>query len=528
MGSVLKKVPLHPFLLALYPMLYLLSVNIDQVDPAVAFRSLFIPFAGVTALLLVFALLSKSWRKAALAASLWVVVVYLLFFFLYVPLYHAVEKMVIGGVNVGRHRVLLGGILLLLALAAWFILRIRKDVSIPTSIINLVAVVLILLPVFQIVSYQIRSQTLAAPPALVEMDQSALSLPEGKTPPDVYYIILDMYTRQDVLQDFFEYDNTEFLKFLEEKGFEVAACSQSNYTITQYSLSSSLNYEYLQTLGYGVDDPEIVQAIDQSRVRRSLEELGYKTVAFESGYSLTELRDADVYLSPFGNLWNGLLYGGVNSFEAMVLQNSAGKLLYEAKPNLSRKYQTILDTPYIQYRERIDFTLQELETVARIPGPKFVFAHILAPHDPFVFDRDGNFIYRETPFTLNNDKEYTAETYVAGYRDELMYLNTRVENVVAAILEQSSTPPIIILQGDHGAPRSKEIDGYSAILNAYHLPDGGAEGLPPTITPVNTFRWIFNEYFGGTYPLLQDIPYVVDLDAGAYVQYPGYPCSAVR
>ncbi|NMD31921.1 MAG: hypothetical protein GYA80_09420, partial [Chloroflexi bacterium] len=53
MGSVLKKAPLHPFLLALYPMLYLLSVNIDQVDPAVAFRSLFIPFAGVTALLLV-------------------------------------------------------------------------------------------------------------------------------------------------------------------------------------------------------------------------------------------------------------------------------------------------------------------------------------------------------------------------------------------------------------------------------------------------------------------------------------------
>ncbi len=74
--------------------------------------------------------------------------------------------------------------------------------SIPTSIINLVAVVLILLPVFQIVSYQIL-QPDAGSSARAGGDGSVRSLlPEGKTPPDVYYIILDMYTRQDVLQDF--------------------------------------------------------------------------------------------------------------------------------------------------------------------------------------------------------------------------------------------------------------------------------------------------------------------------------------
>ncbi len=43
------------------------------------------------------------------------------------------------------------------------------------------------------------------------------------------------------------------------------------------------------------------------------------------------------------------------------------------------------------------------------------------------------------------------------------------------------------------------------ILNAYFLP-GESDGLLyPSISPVNTFRVILNLYFGGQYPLLEDI-----------------------
>jgi hypothetical protein len=41
------------------------------------------------------------------------------------------------------------------------------------------------------------------------------------------------------------------------------------------------------------------------------------------------------------------------------------------------------------------------------------------------------------------------------------------------------------------------------ILNAYYFP-GGNDDLYPTITPVNTFRLIFNKYFDQDYPLLED------------------------
>jgi hypothetical protein len=39
------------------------------------------------------------------------------------------------------------------------------------------------------------------------------------------------------------------------------------------------------------------------------------------------------------------------------------------------------------------------------------------------------------------------------------------------------------------------------------LPGGGTSQIYPTITPVNTFRLIFNIYFGGNYPLLEDKSY---------------------
>lgn len=523
----MRKITLYPFLFALYPIVYLLSVNIDQINPLMAARSLLLPLAGCTILFLLIALLTRSWQKAALVAAFWVVAIYLLLFFGYVPLYRAVEKTVILGVNIGRHRTLLIGLVAILAAGTLFIATRRGNFGTLTALLNLVAIVAILFPAGQIAAYKIQTSDIVAGAQSEFQPESTVSLEQGETPPDVYYIVLDMYTRADVLQDFFSYDNSAFLDFLTEQGFYVADCSQSNYNSTQYSIGSALNMDYLQTLDLGVEDPDLVGAVRQSTVMALFEELGYRTVAFETGFSITEIQNVDEYLSPFNNVWDGLFYGGVNSFETLILQNSAGTLLYEAKPNMAKKYQTILDTPYIQYRERIAYALDELETVAGMDGPKFVFAHILAPHDPFVFDQNGNFVYRETPFTLNNDREYVVpETYVAGYTGELQYLNAQVEEIVSAILAQSDVPPVIILQGDHGAPRTKEIGGDTAILNAYYLPQDGADSLYAAISPVNTFRVVFNRYFNGQFSLLEDRSYRLDLGAKTYRDTDGYLCPA--
>src|SRR3970282_1068515 len=72
--------------------------------------------------------------------------------------------------------------------------------------------------------------------------------PRGDSP-DIYYIILDGYARDDILRKFYQLDNRDFLDRLGELGFYVAGCAQSNYAQTQLSLASSLNFAYLDSLG---------------------------------------------------------------------------------------------------------------------------------------------------------------------------------------------------------------------------------------------------------------------------------------
>jgi len=150
------------------------------------------------------------------------------------------------------------------------------------------------------------------------------------------------------------------------------------------------------------------------------------------------------------------------------------------------------------YRHRTLFTLQQLEeTVPNIPGPKFVFAHLVIPHHPFVFGPNGE--------ALDYDKNGVPEfsEYKVKYPDQVTYINKRIEKIVDLILQTSPNPPIIIIQGDHGPAPFDVIERRMKNLNAYYFPDN-SDGLYPTITPVNTFRVIFNKYFKQNYPLLED------------------------
>jgi len=90
-----------------------------------------------------------------------------------------------------------------------------------------------------------------------------------------------------------------------------------------------------------------------------------------------------------------------------------------------------------------------------------------------------------------------------GYPDTVAYLNQRMIPILSAIIENSAIPPIIVLQGDHGWDQPHRLQ----ILNALYLPGENGPQIPPTLTPVNTFRVIFNTYFGGSYPLLPDVSY---------------------
>jgi hypothetical protein len=160
-----------------------------------------------------------------------------------------------------------------------------------------------------------------------------------------------------------------------------------------------------------------------------------------------------------------------------------------------------------------------LQEAPVLEGDYFVYAHIIAPHPPFVFDERGTVISHAEPFTLHDAnyymREHSQKNYIAGYRKQIQYVNALVLETVDAILAHSTTPPIIIIQGDHGPgahlhwgslEQTIPAERFS-ILNAYYFPDQDYTRLYPSISPVNSFRVLFDQFFGANYALLPDRHY---------------------
>ena len=159
----------------------------------------------------------------------------------------------------------------------------------------------------------------------------------GKNTPDIYYIILDSYTRQDILKEVFDLDTSEFISGLEDIGFHVAECSQSNYGHTALSLTSSLNMEYIQTLLQDVPEGDFKYWLRpnfrHSKIRTYLEEQGYSTIAFYSGYHWGEWDDADYFLpedSP--PLYHSCPIVRVDPFEELLTETTLARVATDVHP----------------------------------------------------------------------------------------------------------------------------------------------------------------------------------------------------
>jgi hypothetical protein len=333
-----------------------------------------------------------------------------------------------------------------------------------------------------------------------------LKLKKGSSP-DIYVIVLDGYARQDVLQAIYGEDNSEFIDGLEKRGFYVASDSHSNYSMTAYAMASFWNFEHIQPWDSIPEyEQHLFQPIQHNSVFHSLDQLGYTTVSFEGELSYTQIKNSEVYLSDFLPL---------NNFETLMLVDSP----LEPLSNLFD-----LGLPLHTYRAHRQRTLFQLETLkeipTKIPGPKIVYAHILAPHPPFVFSQDGTSREPDRPYTLGDDINYEngREEYWIGYVEQVRFISGEITTVIDAILAKSETPPVIVLMSDHG-PASmfnwnfetpeclwERASNLYAILLPGHENDNT---LYPSITPVNTFPVIFNTYFGTNLAFLEDRSYMM-------------------
>lgn len=493
-----RAVPFHPVLFAFAPILFAYVHNVVKIsiDPG----ELLLPTALSLAMTAVFwAVLGFAFRSVTRAAP--VASLSLVLFFSY--------GHVVGVLVPGRQAwtVLLPLWVLLMAAGTWVAARYLRPAArgsqfgVTVLLNSIASAILVTFLAAGVSAFAVQPLRVERPPRRDAVETRAAV-------PDIYYIILDGYARADILRSVYRYDNSGFLDRLRQMGFYVAEKSRSNYCQTDFSLASSLNLMYLDSLADALG-PEsqnrrpIDSMIANSRFVGFLKQQGYVVMAFATGYGATELRNAEFYRAP---TW------AVSEFRSVLLGMTLIPPLLEVLG---------LKTQFDLHRERILYAIGNIADAVQVESPVFVFAHIVAPHPPFVIGAGGEQLSPGGVYGLADgsslhqmDSTQRAE-YVTGYRDQLAFVSTAIASAIERILAESSTAPCIILQSDHGpgsrldwrSAQSTDMAERTSILNAYYFPGQDYGELYDSITPVNTFRLLMKKVFGVPCGLLPDRAY---------------------
>ncbi len=497
-GRPRLRVPLHPFLFAAYPVLFLYAGNVGEVSLGDVIAPLLF-IEAVTAVVLV--LLSLAFRDARRAGI--VVSVSLIAILMYGQATWVVGRLRIH--SLGRIVEDTPGLLLVAAaiivsiVVAW---RIRGRLGSLTTVLDVVAGVLVLVTLVDVVPDVVSG---IEPPAVMTDRLPVVAHGPG-TDRDIYYIVLDRYGSERSIASLYGITDNDLYQWLEDRGFRVLPDAHANYVSTTLSLSSVLNMEFLETLipqsgPKPSDFQNVFELLQDHRVGRFLKSQGYEYVHIGGWFEHTRsARIADENLHP----------NVLSDFAAALFDMSALPLLSKA----TGVSFTSVDRD--RHAEAALFEFDALERVRDLPGPTFTFAHILMPHPPYVFTEDGTFVDGSTPGER------------ASYATQVKYTNARLKAILEPLLAlPEEERPIIIVQADEGpyperngelrASRwtdatGEELEEKFGILDAFYLPglSGEQATMPSTMSSVNTWRWVLRMYFGADLPQLPDRSWVSD------------------
>ena len=450
----MKNFILFPFLLAFFPSWILILKNYDEV----IFQDILISLAIISISVIVWIVITKIIKNENKAALITGVGVGFFFYFGYVQ--DALDGIMIFNIPINKTSILLIISILIFIISTIYFVKSRKSFESTIKIANVITITLILVVALQFV----------IPGAYAEK-------------PNVYHIILDEYTDNEILLKKFSYDNEKFLEFLNKNGFYMPDKSFSTFSSTPHELNSILNMDYPMKKGWVSDS---YQALKNNKVMSVFSDQNYSIIETNSMMRWKNFSDVDTKLCYDTNFIN-------SEFLDQVLGKSIIRYFLEQHHNDTRR-----DTIRCAFNE-----LSELPSQSS--GPKYVFAHLYVPHPPFLFGPNGeNIIPDHREISGLQSWENTQ-----GYINQLIYATNQASIVIKNIVKNDPNA-IIILQGDTGTltgtshtsstKTMKQIYQSHSILYAVRIPD--VNNLE-SVMPVNTYRIIFNNYFNMDYEYLE-------------------------
>jgi hypothetical protein len=491
------------------PVIPLLLIFIDK-SPEYSEIGLIMPTLIILIICIVLArilgLLIEDKTNRILAAC---VLVYLL------TAYSSITRLIVGMETIRYFLVVYG--ILWICFAIGFVIvfkNLQKPLVKFTQIMGFISLTFALGVTFKILVNSNMNRTLSA---YSHVDKSTMqtSVGDPKNFPNILYLVLDEYSRSDMLTTHFGHDNSSFMDSLNTKGFQIIEKSRSNYWSTPYSLSSSLNLMYLQA-----NPTSSAQDCNWTCLNKLLNENSFMESIRTHGvsvYSTNASLSRPVY---FGNFDSCLqtpsnyenLYDVGYTFWASTAFHPLIKYLSKRTTN------KIVE----RHKEKIDDAWNAIMFKNISDKNCFIYAHILAPHPPFLFNGNFHKLNENYAGTYPLFDLYTMpdSTWADGYSSQIDYVNHNVLEVINAQLAKTKKP-IIIIQGDHGM--RKKLYKYGVYnkydseylmrftnFSAIYFPDQDYSTLYDSMSNVNTWRVVLNKYFGTKLEMLPDRNFAID------------------
>ena len=487
-----------------------MSNNVGLFEPADAWRALLWNLAFALGALAVLRPVYGDWHRPAALASVLIALC-----FTYGALTNKWLRLGSGYPTLA----LIGVVWMLLAFAC---LKLRRVGSGITQVLNAVVVVMLVGPLLGIARAQSLDGPLETEPdaAVTAALAVAPGPPEG-TLPTIHHIVLDGYSRADVLRDLYGFDNAPFLDDLRALGFAVADGATTPYGQTLLAMASIFSMNYLDAhvaaveaahpgLSEGGFRRRLASHFRSSPVRRATADRGYGFVAVDTEYGPLRVSDADQLLvSPD---LSGLTY-----FE---------RELYGMTPLLPITNRLAArDDRHTPEATRAVFALGDHGGGDAEP-PVLVYNHVVSPHPPFSLDRDGRprnldrGSLGDGNHWLGGDPE-RERLYREGYLEKLRFTNRALLAQLRGLIATAEGPLVIVVHGDHGGglyldhgdvDRTCAKERFATLLAVYASSGRAQRALGHDVNLVNLYRIVFAAEFGADLPRLPNRSYFVPWD----------------